>query len=273
MSKPLILLLILLIFFPAARAQEEDDQARDIFIRTRKKSGAQKVAPAPVTKAAHPPSRRRRRTPPHAPSVVASKAPAPDSRQRFLGLGYTLYLKNDEGRFVSVSPKRTFRTGEAVRLLVESNVDGYLYVIHQENGGSPQMMFPCSLAWGGDNRIWAHRPLFISPLTEIRFTGGPATETLTLVVSRSPLLSLPFGRKLPADHCSTPISELALNSILRRPCQCSRHERAAEGQLMPHGTLARDMEMVASDPEPSHIVLNQNALDDILITRVSLTHR
>jgi hypothetical protein len=272
MYKPLILLLTLLACVSAARAQG-DDEARGIFIRTRKNSVAQKPNSPPARRTTRPTRSTRRRPPAPAQAAVTGNAQSLDSPQRFVGVGYTLYLKNDDGRFLSVSPRRVFHTGEAVRLLVESNVDGYLYVLHQENDGPPQMMFPCSLAWGGDNHIWAHRPLFISPVTEIQFTGNPATETLTLIVSRSPLPSLPLGRDLPAGHCHTQLSELALNSILRRPCQCGRDERVAEGQAMPRDTLSRDMEMVASDPAPSHIVVNRDALDDIVITRVALTHR
>ena len=272
MSKPLILLLALLACAPAARAQE-DDEARGIFIRTRKNSVAQKPHTPSARKPARPPRPARRRPSVPAQAAGTGNAQSPESRQRFVGVGYTLYLKNEDGRFLSVSPKRVFHTGEAVRLLVESNVDGYLYVLHQENDGPPQMMFPCPLAWGGDNHIWAHKPLFISPVTEIQFTGGPATETLTLIVSRSPLPSLPLGRDLPAGHCHTQVSELALSSILRRPCQCGRDERVAEGRPMPRDTMSRDMEMVASDPAPSHIVVSRNELEDIVITRVSLTHR
>lgn len=275
MARPLLLLLIVslcCVTSAGARQEAEEDNARGVFIRTRRKSLRQKAAVQTVPlRPRRPVGRRPQRRP--APPAEVAEVPTPSARQRLVGLGYTLYLKNDEGRFVSVNPNRTFRTGQAVRLQVESNVDGYLYVLHQENDGPAQLMFPCSLAWGGDNRIRAHKPLFISPTTEIRFTGGPAVETLTLIVSRRPLPLMPGAHQLAEGRCSTPISWSELDSVLRRPCQCSRDLRVAEGQRMPADTTARDMEMVASDAEPHHIFVNRQPADDILIARVALTHR
>jgi hypothetical protein len=273
MFKPLMLLLILLTCLPPISArQDEDDNARGIFIRTRKNTVRQDASSRPGASPARPPVRRKRRVP---PAAIESKsnAHAPQPQQSFVGLGYTLYLKGDDGGFTSVNPDRIFRTGQAVRLLVESNVDGYLYVLHQENDGPAKLMFPCSLAWDGDNHISAHRPLFISPVTEMRFTGDPAVETLTLIVSRNPIQSLPVGRQLASARCDTPVSEVALDSILRYPCQCSADQRVAEGLQMPSNALQRDMEMVASDPEPNHIFVNKNPHNDILLTRIKLNHR
>jgi Domain of unknown function (DUF4384) len=269
MLRCLLSLFVLFAGMSIVAIAQDEDNARGIFIRTRK-TIAQRQATPPTNISAHKRTGRRRRP---AISHESTSSPLePEPGRRLVALGYTLYLKNEEGRFVSVNPNRIFRTGQAVRLMVESNVNGYLYVFHQENDGPPKMMFPCSLAWDGDNHIQAHKPLFISPLTEIRFTGNPATEVLTLVVSRNPLPAFPLGYQLASGQCNTPVSESAFNSILREHCQCSRDERVREGVQMPSETVARDMEMLASDPAPNHIVMNRYEVNDRLITRITLIH-
>ena len=273
MLRPLMLLFVLLTCFVSVCArQEEDENARGIFIRTRKSSPQQSAAARPPAQPSRQPARRRRRYP-HVAAGSNNKTVVSLPEQNFVGIGDNLYLNGDDGNFTSVNPDRIFHTGQAVRLLVESNVDGYLYVLHQENDGPAKLMFPCSLAWNGDNHISAHRPLFISPVTEMRFTGDPAIETLTLIVSRSPIQSLPVGRQLVSGRCDTPVSGLALDSILQRPCQCSTDQHVAEGLRMPAEDFPRDMEMVASDPAPNHIFVNKSPYNDILITRVRLNHR
>src|ERR1041385_7375121 len=54
-----------------------------------------------------------------------------------IGLGYTLYLRDVNGRAVRVEPTREFHNGDRIRISLEPNIDGYLYVFHTEGDGAP----------------------------------------------------------------------------------------------------------------------------------------
>src|SRR5437764_13624770 len=58
-----------------------------------------------------------------------------------IGLGYTLYLRDVNGRAVRVEPTREFHNGDRIRISLEPNIDGYLYVFHTEGDGAPEMIF------------------------------------------------------------------------------------------------------------------------------------
>lgn len=111
------------------------------------------------------------------------------------GLGYTLFLRDRGGEMVRVSPQRVFHHGDQLRLLVESNQDGYIYVLHRENEGEPTLLFPTSERQPGTNRIYAHRPVWVPFEHTIEFDEKPAVETFTLIVTSRPLGESPIARR------------------------------------------------------------------------------
>ena len=139
-----------------------------------------------------------------------------------IGLGYSLYMRDQLGRSVRVDPSRTFRAGDKVRLNLESNINGYLYVFYRENDGSPIMLFPDARLNGGNNEVTAHVPYEIPSSKEpdprnqwFTFDNKPATENLYIIVTREPLPDTPTGADLlkfcSADmkQCVVPVSATA----------------------------------------------------------------
>ncbi|MGI8565583.1 MAG: hypothetical protein ACR2LZ_03775, partial [Pyrinomonadaceae bacterium] len=59
-----------------------------------------------------------------------------------IGLGYTLYMRADNGDAVRVDPEKEFGAGDQIRVSLEANTDGYLYIFHTEDDRNPQMLFP-----------------------------------------------------------------------------------------------------------------------------------
>src|SRR5215813_14214811 len=114
---------------PAQEPKVADD-VRDGFLVTR-----QKVAPAKGSQSVNP-SRVRGRRPAGNTSEAAATA------HGLIGLGYTLYKQDSDGRPVRVALSQEFHKGDAVRLVIESNIDGYLYIFHTENDVQPEMLFP-----------------------------------------------------------------------------------------------------------------------------------
>jgi hypothetical protein len=189
-----------------ASAQQPDEDVRGAFISSR-----------PKTTNANAPSGRRR-TPPRKTNTSTTPAKnvntgnpgtgqvtvSPERRPTSaIALGYTIYMRDVNGRAVRVDPAREFVNGDRIRISLEPNVDGYVYVFHTENNGPPQMIYPDARLEGGGNWIEAHVPVEIPSSLEtderlrwFQFYGNPGVERLYVVVTREPLADVPFGEAL-----------------------------------------------------------------------------
>ena len=83
-----------------------------------------------------------------------------------IGLGYTIFMRDVNGRAVRVDPTREFHNGDRIRISLEPNVDGYLYVFHTEGDGPPEMIYPDARLEGGENWIEAHVPIDVPSTLE-----------------------------------------------------------------------------------------------------------
>jgi hypothetical protein len=203
-----------------------------------------------------------------------------------IGIGYTLYMRDPEGNAIRVDPTREFRAGDRIRLSIESNTDGYLYIFHTENNGEPQMLYPDTRLEQGDNRIEAHVPYEIpwnEPGVEnwFKFDANPANERLYIVVARQPLPGIPTGTAL-VNYCGG-------NKCPWRPptgvwAQVNASAQAKVGVVKSarYGQKQTDTEQVAvtrgigldqSAPEPSIIRMNASSTAPILVTAVDLIHK
>lgn len=245
------------------------------------------AAPPPAGAAPTGPNVASRRTPrrapkrrapaPHAPPEQTAGSPAPAPAQAFrvqptVGLGYTLFLKNEVGEYVNVSPSRVFRTGDRMRLLVETNQSGYLYVFHQENGGEAKMLYPHYSVADGRNDIQAHHTTFVPQRNSFHFTGGPATEVFTVVFSRTPIPGLPTGEAL-AGLKHVPVPPEVFRRVLQQPCLCREDKLAPGGRPLTDKEGTRDVELGAEDPEPDFILMNRNRGENRIATQIRLVHR
>src|SRR5262245_34155749 len=201
-------------------AQQSDDDVRGVFLSSR-----------PKTTNTNAPPRRRHTTPGNTNTSSATvkntntkPANLANSNTKFtnsnqnsgrtttsqaIALGYTLYMRDVNGRAVRVEPNREFHNGDRIRISLEPNIDGYLYVFHTEGDGQPEMIYPDARLEGGDNWIEAHVPIDVPSTVEtderlrwFQFYGNAATEHLYVVVTREPLADVPFGDTL-VNLCTT----------------------------------------------------------------------
>ncbi len=203
-----------------------------------------------------------------------------------IGLGYTLYMRDENGSPMRVDPSREFRAGDRIRLSMETNTDGYLYIFHTENNGEPQMLYPDVRLEQGDNRIEAHVPYEIpwnEPGVEnwFKFDANPANERLYIIVTRQPLPGIPTDTAL-VNYCGQ-------NRCPWRPpvgvwAQVKANVQAKVGVVKgtSYGQKQTQTEQVAvtrglgldqSAPEPSVIRMNVSSNAPILVTAVDLIHR
>ena len=104
-----------------------------------------------------------------------------------LGFRYTVALVNQTtGKAVAVDPDRDFRKGECVRLEVESNHSGYLYVLSKQSSGGWLPLFPSSEMPDESNVADPGQKVRAPKDYCFEIGDPPGTETLFVVLSRSP---------------------------------------------------------------------------------------
>lgn len=207
-----------------------------------------------------------------------------------LGIGYTLFKEDTEGRAVRADPSQVFHTNDKVRILIESNTSGYLYVFHTENSGEPEMIFPDPRLNQGDNHIGAHIPYEVPSNKEanphnrwFEFTGDPASERLYLLLTRMPLTGIPRGEAL------SKYSQTNLTGRAWRPSSTiwkRIHGAAVSGvriSLSPaSGQTQAEVERRSVDrglglpleaPVPSVVRMNLSPSASVLLTTIDLVHK
>jgi hypothetical protein len=225
------------------------------------------------------------------PGVETVAAAVEATKPRPLGLGYTFFTLGDNGLAVRTDSARHFRTGEAIRIALESNTDGYLYIFHTENGGEPSMIFPDTRLNGGANFVRAHVPYEIPSSEEASeamrwfvFKDPPAVERLYIVLTRQPLAGVPTGEAL-ANYCSE-----AQHTCPWRPAAgvwtelraTQEREQVAVSKVKDQGRVqttdereatTRGLGLGAGAPTPSVIRMTASANAKALVTAIDLIHK
>jgi len=100
-----------------------------------------------------------------------------------LGLRYSI-LKREGGESTEVAPGAVFRSGDRIRLRVEANADGFLYIVHRGSSGVWKPLFPSSEVAGGSNKIEKGKSYEIPSGFVFTFDEQPGEEKLFIVLSR-----------------------------------------------------------------------------------------
>lgn len=104
-----------------------------------------------------------------------------------LGFRYTVALVDQaSGKAESVDPDRDFHKGECVRLELESNQSGYLYVLSRQSSGTWLPLFPSPEMPGESNVIDPGQKVRAPKDYCFEISDPPGTETLFVALSRSP---------------------------------------------------------------------------------------
>ncbi len=136
--------------------------------------------------------------------------PAVHSDLPQFGLRCSVLKRVGPSDLIEVSPDMVFRSGERIRLRVEANDDGYLYVILRGSSGVWKPLFPSPEVDGGNNRIVGGRPYDIPPGYVFTFDEQAGEERLFVVLSRQPVEDLDgLIYKLGQDQPPTPAAPKA----------------------------------------------------------------
>jgi hypothetical protein len=288
-SKTMFLVLLMLLFalsvLPVVAQQDED--VRGAFLTTRPKA---------TDKGNDPPAKRTHRRPKTAPSStpgpVSGAGPSPSTPKKVLprlGLGLTLFMRDSNGLMVRTQPTHSFRKGDHIRFLLETNADGYLYIFNTTDGGPAIMIYPDQELDEAGNYVQAHVPFEIPSslageerLRWLTFDQYPGTEKLYFVFTREPLAGAPIEDDL-ISFCREnggkcpwhPSSELwaQIQTELNGPAQTSKAAGIGESQTSRELSAAtRGIGLNRDDPEPSLIMLTASSSKTILVTTVELIH-
>jgi hypothetical protein len=119
------------------------------------------------------------------PIPVVHAAYKPQGPHPALGLRYTILRRVGEEQ-AEVNNETTFRAGDRIRLAVEANDDGYLYVVNRGSSGTWKLLFPSPEIKDGDNRIHKHARYEIPSGYTFTFDEQAGEEKLFIVLSRRP---------------------------------------------------------------------------------------
>ncbi len=208
-----------------------------------------------------------------------------------IGLGYTLYMRDSNGDAMRVDPDREFRTGDRVRVSLETNTDGFLYIFNTTDNGDPVMIYPDAQLDEGGSYVEAHVPYEIpaSTASEERlrwftFDAKPGTERLYIVVTREPLPGVPIEDDL-VNYCRQNQGKCPWRPSATMWAQVKAgmnaqakivKSKATYGQVQTSGereATTRGLGLSQSEPPPAVIRINVSSNTGVLVTALDLIHR
>jgi len=130
------------------------------------------------------------------------------SSVRSIGVGTEIGRPTMISTPLRVSQDTLFRTGDRVRLSIESPRPGYLYIINREvygdqSYGAPKVIFPTQRIRGGNNYLAPGSPVEFPDLCDnanyfeflpLRGEKKPVAESLTMIVTDKPLTDVGVPR-------------------------------------------------------------------------------
>jgi hypothetical protein len=277
----------------------QDDDVRGAFLTSRPKE--KPVSTGTATK----PSRRRTKTTPgpNKPGKTPEKTPVkpnpsgppttpepatPVNAPR-LGMGLTLFMRDSNGLAVRVDPDHVFGKGDRVRVLLETNTDGYLYIFNTTEDGPATMIYPHADLDEAGNYLQAHVPFEVptSLATEERlrwfaFDENAGTERLFFVFTREPLGGIPIDDQLIAlcrdskESCPVkPNAEVwaGVQKELQQPLKTDKKQQDGQAETATEKqATTRGLGLAKDEPQPSLVMMASSARPTHLAT-LDLIHK
>jgi hypothetical protein len=220
--------------------------------------------------------------------TATNKGSKPVNAER-LGLGLTLFMRDGNGLAVRTDPNRVFQKGDRVRVLLETNTDGYLYIFNTTNDGPPVMIYPDVDLDEAGNYIQSHVPFEIPSslsgeerLRWFAFDETAGNERLIFVFTKEPLSGLPIEDDLIAlcrdTKSACPVKPSAdvwakVESQLKQPLQTNTSAQAGQTQTnAEQQATTRGLGLAKDDPQPSMIMM-ASSKTATLVTTLDLIHK
>jgi hypothetical protein len=227
-------------------------------------------------------------TPGATPTADAkNQKPAPINQAR-MGLGLTLFMRDSQGLALRTDPSRVFQKGDGVRVLLETNSDGYLYVFNTTDNGPAVMLYPNAELDEAGNYLQAHVPFEVpaSANTEERlrwlvFDENAGDERLFFVFTREPLAGVPIEDELIA-YCTDkksctwkPTDEVwaRIQKEMGQPLQTAKAKEYGAPQTQSEQVASsRGLGLAKDDPPPS-LIMMASSNTPTLVATLNLIHK
>jgi len=221
------------------------------------------------------------------PSGSTPSSPATPVNARRIGLGVTLFMRDSNGLAVRVDPDHVFRKGDRVRVLLETNSDGYLYIFNATDNGSATMIYPHADLDEAGNYLQAHVPFEIPSslsaderLRWFAFDEVAGTERLFFVFTREPLSGIPIDDDLIAlckdSKCPvSPSSEVwaVVQKEMQEPLKTDKTQQFGGAQTVTEQQASvRGLGLSKDDPPPS-VVMMVSSRRSTLVATLDLIHK
>ena len=226
------------------------------------------------------------KTPKPKPSPAPS-TPTPVNARR-LGLGVTLFMRDSNGLAVRVDPDHVFQKGDRVRVVLETNTDGYLYIFNTTDNGPATMIYPDSQLDEAGNYLQSHVPFEIPSsssaderLRWFAFDQVAGTERLFFVFTREPLSGIPIDDDLIAsckdskERCMRPSDEVwaAVQKHMQEPLKSDKEKQFGSAQTSTEQqATSRGLGLSKEDPPPS-LVMMASSPRSTLVATLDLIHK
>jgi hypothetical protein len=284
--------LIALAGFVPAIAPAQDEDVRGAFMTTRPKATGS--ASGNKSTSSPRPSRRRPKAPAPNPTPppVGPNPPSTPAKVNLprIGLGLTLFMRDSNGLSVRTDPSHVFHKGDHVRVLIETNVDGYLYVFNTTDNGQPMMLYPDPDLDEAGNYFQAHVPFEIPSslaaeerLRWLTFDEHSGAEKVYFVFTREPLGAVPieddlitFCRENDRKCPWSPGAEVwaQIQKEMSEGVKSAKSNGLGNAQTASERSAAtRGLGLNRDDPEPSLIMLTGSTSKNMLVMTLDLIHK
>jgi len=176
--KHILALTILAIPMGLLQAQEPTLKARELFYTP--PPDAARPAPAPKAPEAKAVTKKTAATKSGDTHTLTASIP--------LGLRYAVLKRDADGQYNEVNPDTSFRSGDRIRLKVDANTSGYLYVVMRGSSGTWKLLFPSAEVAGGSNHVskGESRQIPSGERGQFVFDEQAGNEKLFIVLTRQP---------------------------------------------------------------------------------------
>lgn len=294
----LVCLCAVVIGVAAPVTQDEDVRGAFLTSRPKDKSGSsgstskpsrrrpKQTAPNPGNTGKSP---EKQAVKPVSPGPTGSSEPSKPVNVPRIGLGLTLFMRDSNGLAVRTDPDHVFQKGDRVRVLLETNTDGYLYIFNTTNHGPATMIYPHSELDEGGNYIQAHVPFEIPSsaataenLRWFAFDEVAGSEQLFFVFTREPLKGIPLEDELISfcqnskDKCPfRPSTEAweTLQAQMQEPLKTDKTQAYGKTETpVELQATTRGLGLAKDDPQPS-LVMMASTPRSTLIAALELIHK
>ncbi len=127
----------------------------------------------------------------HTPSKPAtvkknsSTEQASSTSQKYMGIAYWIDKLSNDGQVYRASASSTFRGGDRIKLYVQTNREGYLYVYNIGTSGMTNLLFPTQNTQ--TNYVRAYQQISIPESGFIKFDYNPGSEKVLIMLSPNPI--------------------------------------------------------------------------------------